>query len=280
MLRLMRKSLRVMSATVTSTPTHISIENAKLAGMLENPNLPMEVTGIASWSLPAGYSCPEAQACLAKVIVTPEGKAKLIDGEDALFRCFEATMEAMRPSIRINNAENFAAVLACNNDIEAMADVLEAAINKGAPRLANLFRIHIGGDFYSANYLRAWFLVARRFPMMHFFAYTKSIRHLVSVGYFPNSGRNEAPSNINIVASYGGRNDALIGEYGMRSAQVVYSEAEAEALGLMIDHDDSLAAFGTESFALLIHGTQAKGTDASEALKLINREKKAAALAA
>ena len=66
----------------------------------------------------------------------------------------------------------------------------------------------------------------------------------------------------------------------MRSALVVYSEAEAAALGLQIDHDDSLAAFGSESFALLLHGTQAKGTEASEALKLINREKKAAALAA
>jgi hypothetical protein len=270
----------MMVAAMNSTTTHISIENAKLAGMLENDHLPMVVTGIASWSLPAGYTCPGALECLAKVIVTPEGKAKLIDGEDALFRCFEAVMEAMRPSIRINNAENFASVLACKNDVEAMADVLEDAINKGAPRLVNLFRVHIGGDFYSANYLRAWFLTARRFPTMHFFAYTKSIRHLVSVGYFPNSDRNEAPSNFNIVASYGGRDDALIGEYGMRSATVVYSEAEAERLGLEIDHDDSLAAFGTESFALLIHGTQAKGTAASEALKLINREKKAAALAA
>jgi hypothetical protein len=240
----------------------------------------MVVTGIASWSLPAGYSCPEALECLAKVIVTPEGKAKLIDGEDALFRCFEATMEARHAAIRINNAENFAAVLACKNDVEAMADVIEAAIMKDAPRLANLFRIHIGGDFYSVNYLRAWLLVARRFPTMHFFAYTKSIRHLIKVGYFPNSGRNEAPANVSIVASYGGRNDALIGDYGMRYARVVYSEAEAAALGLQIDHDDSLAAFGADSFALLIHGTQAKGTDAGEALKLINRDKKTAALAA
>ena len=264
---------------MSTATTHISIENAKLAGMLENDHLPMVVTGIASWSLPAGYTCPGALECLAKVVITPEGKAKLIDGEDALFRCFEAVMEARFPALRLNSAENFALLRACKNDVEAMADVLAKAIAK-TPRLVNLFRVHIGGDFFSANYLRAWFLTARRFPTMHFFAYTKSIRHLVSVGYFPNSDRNEAPSNFNIVASYGGRDDALIAEYGMRSATVVYSEAEAERRGLEIDHDDSLAAFGTESFALLIHGTQAKGTAASEALKLITAQKKAAALAA
>ena len=51
---------------------------------------------------------------------------------------------------------------------------------------------------------------------------------------------------------------------------MVYSEAEAVALGLAIDHDDSHAArpsLRDQDFALLIHGTQPKGTKASEALK-------------
>jgi len=51
---------------------------------------------------------------------------------------------------------------------------------------------------------------------------------------------------------------------------VVFSEAEAEKLGLEIDHDDSHAArpsLRDQDFALLIHGTQPKGTAAATALK-------------
>ena len=249
--------------------THISVENAKLARMLENPELEARnITGIASYSLPAGWSCPDALTCLAKVTENAEGKAKLVDGPEMEFRCFEATMESWNPALRHNNAENFQLLRDCKNDVEAMADVLESAIVK-TPRKINLFRIHVGGDFFSLSYLRAWYLTARRHSEMRFFAYSKSLRFLVATG-------GECPENMSIVSSYVGRYDHLIGEYGLRSATVVYSEAEAERLGLEIDHDDSLAAFGTKSFALLIHGTQAKGTAASEALKLINATKRAA----
>ncbi len=52
---------------------------------------------------------------------------------------------------------------------------------------------------------------------------------------------------------------------------MVYSEKESADLGLEIDHDDEHAAFGKENFALLIHGTQPKGSAASEALKEVKR---------
>ena len=62
----------------------------------------------------------------------------------------------------------------------------------------------------------------------------------------------------------------IIEEFNLRSAKVVFSEAEAAELGLEIDHDDSHAAkpsLRDNSFALLIHGTQPKGSAASVALK-------------
>jgi hypothetical protein len=62
----------------------------------------------------------------------------------------------------------------------------------------------------------------------------------------------------------------MIDEFNLRSAKVVFSEAEAYQLGLDIDHDDSHAAKPTlrdDSFALLIHGTQPAGSQASTALK-------------
>ena len=76
--------------------------------------------------------------------------------------------------------------------------------------------------------------------------------------------------NFILTASYGGRDDELISSQNLRSAKVIFSEKEADSLGLEIDHDDSHAADPAkknEDFALLIHGTQPKGTEAADALK-------------
>ena len=62
----------------------------------------------------------------------------------------------------------------------------------------------------------------------------------------------------------------MIAEQNLRSAKVVFSESEAVELGLDIDHDDSHAArpsMRDQDFALLVHGTQPKGSDAATALK-------------
>jgi hypothetical protein len=55
----------------------------------------------------------------------------------------------------------------------------------------------------------------------------------------------------------------------------VFSEQEASDLGLEIDHDDSHAADPSKvnkDFALLIHGIQPKGSDASEAIKTLKKD--------
>ena len=62
--------------------------------------------------------------------------------------------------------------------------------------------------------------------------------------------------------------------HGWKEALVVYSEQEAIDKGLEIDHDDTHAAFGKENFALLIHGTQPKGSAASVALSAIKKANK------
>ena len=76
--------------------------------------------------------------------------------------------------------------------------------------------------------------------------------------------------NFVLTASYGGRDDHMIDQFNLRSAKVVFSEAEANSLGLDIDHDDSHAAnpaWRDNSFALLVHGTQPAGSEAATALK-------------
>ena len=75
--------------------------------------------------------------------------------------------------------------------------------------------------------------------------------------------------NLVLTASYGGTQDELISEYNLRSTKVVFSEAEADILGLAIDSDDSHAArpdLRNQDFALLIHGVQPKGSKAAKAL--------------
>jgi hypothetical protein len=74
-----------------------------------------------------------------------------------------------------------------------------------------------------------------------------------------------------LTASRGGRFDNLIDMHGLKCSEVVFSEAEAAEKGLEIDHDDSHAAIGQKSFALLLHGVQPKGTEAAEALKQIKK---------
>jgi hypothetical protein len=77
-----------------------------------------------------------------------------------------------------------------------------------------------------------------------------------------------------MTASRGGRLDHLIDQHNLREAKVVFSEAEAEALGYDIDHDDSHAAIPSlrdQSFALLIHGQQPAGSDASAAIKELKK---------
>ena len=73
-----------------------------------------------------------------------------------------------------------------------------------------------------------------------------------------------------ITASRGGRLDGLIGRHRLREAIVVFEEQAALDRNLEIDHDDSHAAIPSQakqSFALLIHGVQPKGSTAGKAVR-------------
>ena len=126
-------------------------------------------------------------------------------------------------------------------------------------------RVHVGGDYFNRNYFMAWCLVAERNPDKVFYSYTKSLAVLAGI---------PKPENLVLTASRGGKHDNLIEKLGWKEALVVYSEEEAKEKGLEIDHDDTHAAFGKENFALLIHGTQPKGSTASKALQKIKTQRK------
>ena len=58
-----------------------------------------------------------------------------------------------------------------------------------------------------------------------------------------------------------------------RIAYVVYTEKEANDRGLEIDHDGS-HCFGDKPFALLVHGSQPAGSEASAAIAQRRKEGK------
>jgi hypothetical protein len=217
------------------------------------------------FSLPAGWSCPAALDCDAR---TDRITGKVTDGAHTQFRCYAATMESRRGSVRESRWRNFDLLRAVyrdapNNKTDALANLILASL--ATYRQVAIVRIHVSGDFYNRPYFGAWVGVALAMPNTRFYAYTKA-----AVPYMSNVG---LPSNLSLIASRGGRHDHLIDAYGLREARVVFSTDEADALGYAIDDDDTLAAFGTESFALLLHGTQPAGSVASKALSAIKLER-------
>ena len=236
--------------------------NAKTQALKNDSELADYLTDkrkIYSLDLLSGYSCPYAEKCLSKAVQLPTGKRKIRDGKKTEFRCFSASQEVQYTNVYNSRKHNFDLLRKQNH--EEMVKL----INSSLPENAGIVRIHVAGDFFSLPYMHAWYMVAALNPNVLFYAYTKSLKFWVG-------GINELPilHNFVLTASYGGRDDHMIDEFNLRSTKVVFSEAEAEELGLAIDHDDSHAAkpsLRDQDFALLIHGTQPAGSEASTALK-------------
>lgn len=220
---------------------------------------------VYSFSILSGVDCPFAKECKSRAVETGKGNRTIQDGPHTKFRCFSATQEMQYDAVYFNRLHNHNLIHSCKDEWE-MADAIGDAI----PDDAGVVRIHIAGDFFNHTYFRAWMIVASRFPQVLFYAYTKSLQYWVR-------NRDYLSDNFVLTASRGGRSDKLIKKYNLRSARVVFSEAEAVKLGLDIDDDDSTASDPTkrdQDFALLIHGTQPAGSKASKALMKILKANK------
>ena len=213
-------------------------------------------TKIKTFSLPAGHSCPFAKDCLSK---SDKDTGKITDGLHTEFRCFAASSEAVYTNTRLARWHNFD-LLRGLGALDS-ANLIQASIPKGTLYM----RIHVSGDFFSQAYFDAWIIVAKSNPHILFYAYTKSI------GYWINR-QNDIPSNLVLTASIGGKLDLIAEINNLKTARVVYSVEEADALGLEIDHDDSHAMIGGKSFALLIHGTQPPSSKGAIAMKQMKKE--------
>lgn len=215
-----------------------------------------------TFSLPAGGKCcPFAKIC--RTTVGEDGK--LHDGKYMELRCFGALSELRSKSLRNLVRDNWKTLQSVGlRNVEAMTNLIVKSLPSDAKRV----RVHTtGGDYMTPEYLQAWVRAARVYDDVLFYGYTKALDYLVSL---KQSG--EQPDNLRIVASRGGTQDELIEEHGLVEARIVYHPSEAIALGLEIDHDDSMAMSAEKSFALLLHGQQPAGTKASEAIQRMKKE--------
>jgi hypothetical protein len=225
------------------------------------------------FNIPAGYACPHAGVCktmadrvTGKIMDLPQFTGTEADE----YRCFAAMAET-RPTVREARWHNWdllrevmymggdQAMLICNLiDLSLMVQPEK-----------DLIRVHEAGDFWTEQYMRAWFMVAASRPHQKFYAYTKSLGMWLNL-------KDIIPPNFYLTASQGGTLDYLIPKYPevfQRIAHVVYTEEEAQERGLSVDHDDS-HCLGDKPFALLVHGSQRAGSDAMKALTQRKKEGK------
>ena len=194
--------------------------------------------------------------CKSFAVLQDNGKRKIQDGKQTEFRCFAASSEVQYDAVynlRANNME-----LLMRSVIEgSMVDLINTSVQHHRKKNTKLVRIHESGDFFSRGYLNAWIEVAKQNPDLKFYCYSKSLDFFLDV---------VLPENFYLTASYGGKFDHLI-DQGLfpRFAKVYKTEEEAMADGLEVDHDDS-HCFGDKPFALLVHGTQPKGSEWSKAI--------------
>lgn len=235
--------------------------NVKIEALGKVPALATFLTGkrkVYSFDLISGYSCPHANECFSKAVVDPvTGKKSIQDGKNTQFRCFSASQEVLFTNVYNLRKANFDGLRG------KTAGEMFRLLAEALPKNVGIVRIHVAGDFFNQEYFDAWLAIALVRTDVLFYAYTKSLPYWIA-------RRDQMPANFVLTASRGGRKDDMIEKHGLRSVKVVFSEAEAGSLE--IDHTDEHAAnpdTRNTDFALLLHGTQPKGSKASDAIKVL-----------
>ena len=223
------------------------------------------------FSLPAGYTCPFATVCKnfpakwegpikgGKFKKPASWEKNVKPGPQAEIMCYAARAQGQYPGANIQAFKNLD-LLKRMKTKEKMANLIIKSMEYHGLASTDILRIHEAGDFFSQDYLDAWIEVAKRMPQTLFYAYTVSLPYYMA-------RKNSLPKNFKVIASMDKHNEKFIMDNGLRYSRVVGSEEEARELGLPIDVDDSIAWGSDDNFALVIHGSQPKGSEAAETLK-------------
>ena len=205
----------------------------------------------ALFDIPAGHTCPAAHLCHSSA---DRNTGKITDGSHAEFRCY-AAMQETRPNVRSKRWHNFDLM----KQAGSLPQLLIDSLNYRLERKTTHVRWHTAGDFFSYRYCKAVLLAAQATPDLTHYFYTKSLHFWQDV---------LLPENVFLTASWGGKYDHLIEQgYFPRNSKVVCFQADADALGIPVDHDDSHAYTGEpHAFAHLVHGSQPAGSEWGKAI--------------
>ena len=105
------------------------------------------------------------------------------------------------------------------------ADATRAGMMPEIPAKARSYRIHVSGDFHSAEYVEAWRTVVRSRPEVHFYAYTRSWRVPEIVSALESL---RAEPNMQLFASV----DASIAELPPSDWRVAYIDGDPRFTGI------------------------------------------------
>ena len=163
---------------------NFSTGNAKLK---KTAKVLLKLTGkkhkVVSFNLPAPLACPSAGACRA-ICYAQQGRY----GFESAQRPRTANMQAIDTLLE-------SGVPSLVSELSKHIAILDRTKSK------LVVRIHDSGDFYRADYVRAWIQVARAFPGVVFYAYTKSI------DIVPDFLLSNDIPNFVMCASLGGKHD-------------------------------------------------------------------------
>ena len=121
-------------------------------------------------------------------------------------------------------------------------------------RKVNAVRIHDSGDFYNQEYYNKWCSIARVFPHITFYAYTKT----VNMDLFGNK-----PDNLQITQSLGGKWDDKV-NLGMPHSRIFATHEDRIRAGYVDGNVNDVPAIeGLVQIGLVYHG-QKKLTDSQK----------------
>jgi hypothetical protein len=146
-----------------------------------------------TFGLPSGkqYSCPYATSICERI-------------------CYAGKLEKMYPSVREVLLHNWNALKdASRIDMAVMLDTMVNAFKYECEekQVEKLFRIHWDGDFFSDDYIQAWYLVITQHPDVHFWVYTRNpdaaeaLRDIPNLSlYFSADAENKklAPTGVKV----------------------------------------------------------------------------------
>lgn len=180
---------------------------------------------VYEWNLPTGHTCPFADECLVKV----DKYTGKFENKSNAYRCYAASAERF-PSARKSRWNNF--------------EVVKSGQKPILPKDAKAIRIHAAGDFFNQSYFDLWIDIANENLNVEFWAYTKSLKYWVQ-------RLGEIPNNLELTASYGGRNDELIAQHDLKFVKIYKSKNDVPDNIPIDTNDDCARNKNIKEFALV-----------------------------